>query len=193
MDCAAKRVTATTLFIGIRQFNKIANILSLEETHAFLNDFYRLVVDSVLNRNGSVNKFIGDAVLAVFGAPTAHENDSYNAVHCAIDIRKSIDEVNITWRKPLNFLVEIDCGITTGEILAGTVGHVKKLEYTVIGKKVNLAARLVHLCKEYNVEILIENETHECVKDVIACKDLGEKLILGFPEPVSLFTPIQVT
>jgi adenylate cyclase len=191
MEFAAKKLKATVFFTDIRNFNKIVNILSLEETHKFLNDCYAPVVETVLKYDGAIDKFIGDAVMAVFGTPISHTDDPVRAVQCAVDIQKRIDEINIEWRKPLDFLVEINVGISTGEVLAGNIGHPKKIEYTVIGKNVNRAAQIVHFCKNYNVNILLDQATYEATKDKFKFKELGEKLILGFTEAVRLYTPIS--
>jgi len=189
MVFASKKVCASVLFTDIRHFNKIVNILSLEEIHSFLNDCFGPIVGTVLKYEGTIDKYIGDAVMAVFGSLIRHEDDPFRAVKCALDIQEKITEINVKWRKPLNFLVEIDIGICTGEVLAGNVGHIRKLQYTVIGKPVNLAAQLVHMCNTHNVEILIDGHTHEKTKDDFFFKEIGEKLILGFVEPVRLYSP----
>jgi len=186
---AANKVCASVLFTDIRHFNKIVNILSLEETHSFLNDCFEPIVETVLKYEGTVDKFMGDAVMAVFGSVIRHEDDPFRAVKCALDIQKKIEDINVKWRKPLDFLVEIDIGICTGEVLAGNVGHVKRMDYTVIGKNVNLAAQLVHMCNAHNVEILIDGQTYEKTKDDFVFKEVGEKLLLGFIEPVTLYSP----
>ena len=186
---AAKRVTATTLFTDMREFNKIINILSLEETHRFLNDMYALVVESVISRNGTVDKFIGDAVMAVFGSVTQNPDDARNAVVAAMEIQKQIDGINVAWQQHLDFRITIDIGIATGEVLAGNVGHVKRMQYTVIGQSVNLAAQLTKKCKRHNVEILLDSVTYERIKDSIECTLVDEHLFLGFPKPVKLYTP----
>ena len=129
--------------------------------------------------------------MIVFGALVTHEDDPIRAVKCALDIQKRIEEINIKWRKLLNFLVEIDIGISSGEVLAGNVGHIKRMDYTVIGKNVNLAAQIVHMCKDYKVNILIDKSTYERAKHDFKFRELGEKLILGFTETIKLYTPIS--
>jgi len=188
-EFAVKRVTATTLFTDLREFNTIINILSLEETHRFLNDMYAPIVEAVHAHNGAVDKFIGDAVMAVFGSVSQHPDDARNAVVSALDIQKRIDEINVAWQQNLDFRITIDIGIATGEVLAGNVGHVKRMQYTVIGQSVNLAAQLVEKCKRHNVEILLDGTTYERIKDTIECKLVDEHLFLGFPKPISLYTP----
>ena len=190
MDFAAHRVTGSILFTDIRYFNKIANILPLEEIHAFLNDCYKPVVDTVLEYEGNVDKFIGDAVMVFFGSPRQHDDDPKRAVKCALDIQKKIEDINIKWGGSFDFLVEMDIGISTGEVLAGNVGHIKKLQYTVIGKPVNLAAQLVHMCRDHNVEILVDTQTYQKTKNELSYREVGEKLIMGFVEPIRLYSPM---
>jgi len=189
VDFAARKVIGTVLFTDIRYFNKIANILPLEDIHAFLNDCYEPIVDTILKYEGNVDKFIGDAVMAFFGSPRQHEDDPLRAVKCALDIQNEIEDINIRWRKSFDFLVEIDIGICTGEVLAGNVGHAKKLQYTVIGRPVNLAAQLVHMCRDHNVEILVDEQTYLRTKKDFPFREVGEKIIMGFVEPVLLYSP----
>ena len=189
MDFAARRISGSILFTDIRYFNRIANILPLEEIHTFLNDCFKPIVDTVLQYDGNVDKFIGDAVMAFFGSPRQHDDDPLRAVKCALEIQKKTEEINVQWRKSFDSLVEIDIGICTGEVLAGNVGHIKKLQYTVIGKPVNLAAQLVHMCRDHNVEILVDEQTYQKTKNDVAFRDIGEKLIMGFVEPVRLYSP----
>jgi len=191
MEFAGKRTNATILFTDIGNFNKIVNILSLEETHSFLNDCFAPIVETVFRYEGKVDKFIGDAVMAVFGVPSPHKDDPSRAVKCALDIQKKIEEINIKWRRPLDFLVQINIGISTGEIIAGNVGHIKRFDYTVIGGNVNLAAQIVHMCENFNVDILCDHRTYDSTKDNFEFKALGEKIILGFTEPVRLYSPIN--
>ena len=101
-----------------------------------------------------------------------------------------LTEVNITWRTSLDFLVGIDIGIATGEVLSGNVGHPQKVQHTVIGRQVHLAAQLAKLCKSHNVEILTDVATFDHTRKTFEFHERGESLILGFPEPVALFSPI---
>ncbi len=190
MQFAGKRMNATVLFTDIRNFSKIVNILSLEETHSFLNDCFAPIVDTVLGYEGMVDKFIGDAVMAVFGVRTSNNDDSLRAVKCALDIQKKTDKINIKWQKSLDFLVQINIGISTGEVIAGNVGHIKRFDYTVIGRNVNLAAQIVHMCENYSVDILCDQRTYEETKENLEFKEIGEKIVLGYTEPVRLYSPI---
>jgi adenylate cyclase len=108
----------------------------------------------------------------------------------ALRIQERLTDVNITWRTALDFLVMFDIGIATGEVLSGNVGHPDKIQHTVIGRQVHLAAELAKLCRTYNVEILTDVATFDEAKESVQFRELGEKLILAYPEPVALFTPV---
>ncbi|UCG93315.1 MAG: adenylate/guanylate cyclase domain-containing protein [candidate division WOR-3 bacterium] len=191
MEPLTKRLHAAILFADIRNFTTIVNILSLHETYTFLNDCFRPIAEIVYTYDGTVDKFIGDAVVNVFGEPVTHPDDPVRAITCALDIQRKVEEINITWRKAFDFLVDIDIGISTGEVLAGTIGHAKKMQHTVIGRNVNLAAELANLCHDYNVNILLDHYTYEKSKNDLNFRNVGEKLILGFTEPIRLYTPTR--
>lgn len=192
MNIAEKRVVATILFSTIRNFSKIVNILSLSETHRFLNDCFATFVEVAFQYDGRIDKFLGDAAMIVFGIPKIHDDDPIRAIRYALDIQRRVEEISIEWRKSLDFLVEIDMGISTGEVIAGNVGSEKRMDYTVIGKDVNLAATINHLCKDYNENILLEQSTYDRVKDDFTFRRIGEKLLLGFTRPIQLYTPTEI-
>ncbi len=190
MKFAAKSVTATVLHARMRQFRTIVNILSLQEIHEFLNDCYAPITEAVLEHAGMIDRFADDRIVAVFTSSQGHEAHAVNALHSALCIQERLTDVNITWRTALDFLVMFDIGIATGEILSGNVGHPEKVQHTIIGRQVHLAAELAKLCRTYNVEILTDVATFDETKGSVQFRELGEKLILGYPEPVALFTPL---
>jgi adenylate cyclase len=192
MHIGEKRTTATILFSDIRNFSKIVNILSLEEIYVFLNDCFGTFVQEAHKYDGRIDKFFGDAATIVFGIPDTHDDDPARAIKCALDIQKRMEEISIKWRESLNFLVEIDIGISTGEVIAGNVGSEERMDYTIIGKNVKLASEINRLCKDYDEHILLDQFTYEKVKDYYTFKWVDEKLILGFVERIRLYTPIRM-
>jgi adenylate cyclase len=158
--------------------------------YTFLNDYVQPIIDITSSHGGTVNAFMEDTVVAVFGDPGSRADDAVRAVRSAINIQQHVEDINITWRRAFDFLVEIDIGISTGEVLAGNVGHEKKMQYTVMGHHVSLARQLARLCRMYSVNILLDKTTYAQTKDDFNFRDLGERLILGFTEPVVLYTPI---
>jgi len=187
---AARTVTATVLYARIRQYSTIVNILSLGEIHEFLNDCYAVITEPVLEHAGTIDRFADERIIAVFAAPGSATDNARNAVRSAGNIQQRLTEVNITWRTSLDFLVGIDIGIATGEVLSGNVGHPQKVQHTVIGRQVHLAVQLAKLCKSHNVEILTDAATFEYTQKLFDFRERGETLILGFPEAVTLFSPI---
>jgi adenylate cyclase len=192
MEWTATKTKATILFAGLRNFNNIINILALNEVHQFLNDYYSHIVEAVLASDGVINKFIGDAVLVFFGSPVQYSDDPIRALQSALDIQHRAEEISVKWRGALDFLIEIDAGISTGEVLIGNVGHLKKMEHTVIGNKVMIAEALAGMCAKYNVEILLDRATYEKVREHQPCRMVVEALLRGFPEPVALYTPVKL-
>jgi len=190
MKFAAKSVTATVLHARMRQFRTIVNILTLREIHEFLNDCYAPITEAVLEHAGMIDRFSDDRIVAVFVSSQGHEDHAAHALCSALRIQERLTDVNITWRTALDFLVMFDIGIATGEVLSGNVGHPDKIQHTVIGRQVYLAAELAKLCRTYNVEILTDVATFDEAKESVQFRELGEKLILAYPEPVALFTPV---
>jgi adenylate cyclase len=192
MEWAVQKRNVTVEFAKLRNFNNIINILSLEETHQFLNDYYSTCVEIALAYDGFVSKYMGDAVLTVFGMPSQHDDDPMRAFLCARDIQRKTEDLSVKWRNALDFLIEIDIGISSGEMMVGNVGHFKKMEYTVIGNKVVIAEALAGMCAKYNVEVLLDRATYEEVREHQPCRMVVEALLRGFPEPVALYTPVKL-
>jgi adenylate cyclase len=193
MTIENKKTIVTIVYCDVRNFAKIVNLLSLEEVYRFLNDCFSLFTDVAFEYDGRIDKFLGDVAMVVFGIPHNHTNDPTRAVRYALDIQQRAEEISIKWRPSLNFLVEIDMGISTGEVIAGAVGSEKRKDYTVVGKNVNLAATLQRLCDDYNEHILLDQATYDRVKDVLKFRHVDEKILLGFIKPVTLYTPTQDT
>ena len=191
MKFAAQSIRATVLHARMRQYSTIVNILSLQEIHEFLNDCYAPITEAVLEHAGTIDRFTDDRIVAVFTSSQGHEDHAVKALNSALHIQARLTDINITWRTSLDFLVMFDIGIATGEVLSGNVGHPEKVQHTVIGRQVHLAAELAKLCKSHNVEILADVATFEKAREAFQFQELGERLILGFPEPIKLFSPVQ--
>ncbi len=190
MEALSKRLNATLLFTVIRDFPRIVNILTLEETHTFLNDCAEIVIEAASKYHGSVANYIGDELRFLFGDPSAEFDNAQHAIKCALSIQNTTHEISVKWHHALNFLVEIDIGISTGEILVGLVGPQKK-QYLPIGKNVTLAAQLAQLCREYKVSVLLDVDTFNRTKDYFTFRKVDDRLILGFTERVDMHTLVS--
>jgi len=173
----------TVLFADLRGFTPMAEALEAEDVVEILNTYLERVVDLVFGYGGTLDKFRGDGVLAVFGAPVAHEDDPARAVRCALDLQEAIKKLAFTKFPDLRLHVGI--GINTGSVIAGTIGSDRRMDYTVIGHEVNVAARF-----EANAgpgQTLITGGTHERVKDLVDVRELGALRVKGSGHAVLAF------
>ena len=144
-----KKATVTVLFADIRGFTKISEQISAEEVSVILNEYFTEIEPIIRKYNGVINKFIGDAVMAIFGEPIQDVNHPKNAVLCAAEMLKTVDKLRDKWLFEGKPKIEIGIGINTGEAFVGNIGSEKRMEYTVIGDMVNLASRIESYNKVY--------------------------------------------
>ena len=181
-----ERREVTVLFCDIRGFTPLAERLSPEEVVSLLNEFYTLMIETTFKHDGTLDKFLGDAVMAVFGAPIAHPDHAIRAVKTALDMRNGVAELNESRVAQGKSPIGIGIGLSLGEVVAGTVGTEDRMEYTVIGDSVNLAARLVANARPAG-RILISQPTYERVQDLIEAKGLGPMKVKGKEEEVEVY------
>jgi len=129
-------------FADIRGFTPLAERLPAEEVVSLLNDVLTSMTNSIFRYEGTIDKFLGDGLMAVFGAPIVHKNDTDLAIHAAVDVQKSINLMNEERAKQNKDLIKVGIGVHTGEVVVGNIGTKERLDYTVIGDSVNLASRL---------------------------------------------------
>lgn len=137
----------TVLFADIRGFTPLAERLPPEEVVSLLNQVLSMMTDVIFKWEGTIDKFIGDCVMAIFGAPVSHPDDTNRAINAAIDIQTAIGEMNNELLKNNREIIKIGIGINTGEAVVGNIGAKERLDYTVIGDSVNLASRLEGVAK----------------------------------------------
>lgn len=190
MNSLGKRLTATLLFTVIRDFARIVNILTLEETYTFLHDCNESAIEAVSKYHGSMANCTGDKLRLLFADPSAEFDNGQHAIKCALSIQDTAQEISVKWRHALNFLVEIDIGISTGEILIGPAGLESKQNLPV-GKNATLAGQLAQLCREYKVNVLLDAETYNRTKDYFTFRKIDDRLILGFTERVDMYTLVS--
>ncbi|MDH5720961.1 MAG: adenylate/guanylate cyclase domain-containing response regulator [Spirochaetia bacterium] len=182
-----ENLTATILFFDIRNFTSISEKLSPDLVADLLNLLFSDIMDLVFSHNGSINKLIGDAILATFGCPYNTKQDALNAVNCALDIRKTIEFFNKVKPKYLEHELSVGIGIATGQVFAGNIGSYRRMEYTVIGDVVNTASRLQNLTKKAGVDIIIDGETQKKASDNLILRRVRVKNIRGKEKEVEIF------
>ena len=178
---------ASVLFADVRNFTSMAEALSARETVEMLNELFAGFVESVSASDGMLDKFIGDAVMAVFGAPLPSGRDPANAVDCAISMMAVLGRLNETRRDRGQADLSIGVGVATGEVIAGTIGSPKRMDYTVIGDSVNLSSRLQALTKPYKVGIIICEATAAAIQTEYRVRELDLIRVRGRQKPEKIF------
>jgi adenylate cyclase len=178
-------VTSTVLFADIRDFTGLSESVPASELLALLNRYFDRMAHVIVEAGGFVNKLGGDSLLAVFGTPLNPDKDhAADAVRAALAMEQALADFNEEQR--LAFLPEvmIGIGVASGDVVAGNLGSSSKLEYTVIGNAVNVAARLQELTKELGVPVLLSAETARLAGDTARFADVGEVDVRGKARPV---------
>ncbi len=178
---AGDRIAITTLFSDIRGFTNMSEHVEPELLQVVLNDHLSAMTELVLSHEGTLDKYIGDAVMCFFNAPERQTDHALRAVRLALEMQQAQAEVIERWRGKLS-VPPIGIGISTGDTIVGNFGSVKRLEYTVIGNDVNLAARLCGAAA--GGQILISQATRELVKDDVAAAEMPPKHLKGIDEEV---------
>jgi adenylate cyclase len=186
---AGEERVATILFSDIRSFTAITAGVPSQQVLAWLNRYLTAMGDVIKKNRGFLNKFIGDGIMVVFGAPLSEgpKEDACRAVRCAIEMLARVDEWNAT-KAPGDPVLKIGIGIHTGPVTAGNVGSPDRLEYSVIGEAVNLASRLEALTKEFKTPVVLSPATYEYIRDQFSAVSLGEALVRGFTNTISLYS-----
>jgi adenylate cyclase len=181
-----QRRAATILFVDIRNFTALAERIPPEETVALLNEFFAVMVEKLFDYEGTLDKFLGDGFMAVFGAPIQVEQAASRSVISAIDMI-------LACQATASFLpggagLTMGVGIATGEVISGTIGSPDRLEFTCIGPAVNLASRLEGLNKRLGTTLLIDETTARLLDPAIATVDHGDVLVRGLTSTVRVFS-----
>jgi len=177
----------TVLFSDIRGFTTYAESRPAEEVVTQLNEYMSAMVDVVIKYEGVVDKFIGDAIMAVFGSPVKHGDDTLRAVKTALEMQSRLADLDKKWEKEGKQQFRIGIGLNTGDVIVGNIGDIRRMEYTVIGDNVNLASRIEGLTKEYNCPIIISGSTYEKVKDKVEIRKLESATVKGKTRSVDIY------
>jgi adenylate cyclase len=182
-----KSLAATVLFSDVRSFTSLSEQLGAQETVSLLNDYFTLMVECIQKQGGMLDKFIGDAIMAVFGLPVSHEDDEDRAVKAAISMITELRHWNkerVASGKPP---IEMGIGLNTDTIVSGNIGSPKRMDYTVIGDGVNLASRLESACKEYSARILISENTFKKLRGTYRIREVDRVVVKGKHQSIGVF------
>lgn len=178
--------TATILFSDIRGFTTLSEKLGPQGTVGLLNEYFTLMVECISREGGMLDKFIGDAIMAAFGIPVAHDDDEDRALRAAIGMINAM----LSWNKERlakgQMAIDMGLGLNTDNIVAGNIGSQKRMDYTMIGDGVNLAARLESACKQYSARIIISANTFNKLRGTYRIRYIDDVVVKGKTEPVGI-------
>jgi adenylate cyclase len=181
-----KQSIASVLFSDVRSFTTITEELGAQGTVKLLNEYFSIMVDCITDEGGMLDKFIGDAMMCIFGTPVAHDDDPDRAVRAAIRMMTDLQVFNDKRAAEGKMPIDHGMGINTDSIVSGNIGSPKRMDYTVIGDGVNLAARIESACKQYGAHILISEFTHKAVKATYRTRQVDYVIVKGKTEPVGV-------
>jgi adenylate cyclase len=181
------RRVVTVLFSDIRGFTSISEKLEPEQVAEMLREYLSEMTEIVFKHGGTVDKYIGDCVMALYNVPFEDPEHAIKAVRTGLEFQERTIAVSQRWEARLGIAIRNGVGINTGEAVVGTLGSRQRLEYTAIGDAVNLASRLESITKDYRTNIIISEFTYEHVKDHFITKELGDVTVKGKSRPVKIY------
>ncbi len=177
----------TVLFSDIRGFTTLSERMTPEELVVKLNHYLQIMTDIVIHYDGTLDKYVGDEIMAFWGAPIPQDNHALLACRAAVEMIERLDEMNREWRGQGLPVLDIGIGINTGPMIVGNVGSNSRMDYTLIGDNVNLGARLEGTNKIYRTHIIISEFTYEQVKDQVVVRELDLIRVKGKEKPVTIY------
>lgn len=183
----------TCLFSDIRSFTTISEAHTPEQVVEMLNEYMTLMTNIVEKHRGVVDKFVGDEIMALWGAPKSYGNDAIAAVKAALEMMEVLGDFNGRRKAAGLMPIDIGIGLNTGEVIAGNMGSQNRMNYTVIGDNVNLGARLEGTNKMYGTHIIISEFTYREVKELVYARELDLIRVKGKNKPVSIFEVMGLT
>lgn len=187
LQLGGSKKMVTVFFSDIRDFTKFSEGHTPEEVVAMLNEYFQVMVTLINQHGGVVDKFIGDAIMAVWGAPKGTEKDPQNAVRAGLEMRRALATLNEKRILRGHVPIKIGMGIHRGEAISGTIGSSERMEYTVIGDTVNQASRIEASTKSFGTDLLLSEDLAEFAKEEFIMEVAGSVEVKGKSEPLKLF------
>ncbi len=186
-----KNSNVCILFSDIRSFTSISESMQPDKLVESLNNYFNIMVNIIYKHNGVIDKYIGDAIMAIFGAPKAHDDDVQNSVMAALEMIDMLEIFNKEQKEQGLCEFNIGIGLNYGIVTVGNIGSSRKMDYTVIGDSVNLASRLEGLTKDYHVPIVISESIFEKTRKFFYVREIDRVRVKGKNKPVKIFQPAR--
>lgn len=177
----------SVLFIDIRGFTALSQKNEPEQIIKFLNRFFSCLAAVVSSHDGFINKFIGDAMMVVYGAPLEERDHAEKAICSAIDMLEEVDKRNQEFNDIVGQNIQVGISICSGQVIAGNIGSSERMEYTIIGDTVNMASRLEGLNKRFKCHLIIDQPTHDKVRDLIHVREEHQVKVRGSERPLTIY------
>lgn len=187
IELGGRKMQLSVLFSDVRGFTTISEKLDPKQLGDFLNSYLTPMTDLVFANKGTLDKYMGDAVMAFFGAPIAYPEHPQMACRCALQMLVKLSELQKNWAEQNMPPIDIGIGINTGEMSVGNMGSETVRSYTVMGDSVNLGSRLEGINKEYGTRIIISQFTYELVKNEFLCREIDQVKVKGKNLPVKIY------
>ena len=181
------RKEVTILFSDIRGYTTLTENMEAEEVVRMLNEYFESMVEAVFKHKGTLDKYIGDAIMAVFGSPLPLAEHAVMAVQTSLEMRDRLQELNILRQSTNQCAIKIGIGINSDTVISGNIGSSKRMEFTAIGDGVNLGSRLESVSKQYGCDIIISDNTYKICHDRVWARELDYIRVKGRNEPVAIY------
>jgi class 3 adenylate cyclase/tetratricopeptide (TPR) repeat protein len=186
---AGERKQVTVLFADVSGFTSISERLDPEEVHQLMNRAFELMLGEVHRYEGTINQFLGDGVMALFGAPIAHEDHAQRAVHAALGMQRVLQGYGAELQRTREITFRVRMGLNTGLVVVASIGDNLRMDYTAVGDTTNLAARMVHLAEPG--QVVIAEDTHKVVSGYFVTRPLGAQAVKGKAAPVNAYEVVR--
>ena len=186
---AGERKQVTVLFADVSGFTSISEQLDPEDVHQLMNRAFELMLGEVHRYEGTINQFLGDGVMALFGAPIAHEDHAQRAVHAALGMQRVLQGYGAELQRTQGIAFRVRLGLNTGLVVVASIGDNLRMDYTAVGDTTNLAARMLNLAEPG--QIVIAEDTHRAVSGYFVTRPLGARAIKGKAEPVNAYEVVR--
>ncbi|MBD3238590.1 MAG: hypothetical protein GF332_03055 [Candidatus Moranbacteria bacterium] len=177
----------SVLFCDLRNFTNISEKLTPKQLTEFLNQYFNVMTDLIIDNRGVLDKYIGDAIMAFYGAPLRYKNHAFSACQAALNMVSALKEHKPKWETVYKIKLSVGIGINSGKVVVGNMGSSKRFDYTVMGDNVNLASRLEGATKKYGCSIIISGSTYKQIKNKFLCRYLDLVALKGKEKGVNIY------